>query len=191
MPGSRAVKTLTALFISMTIGAFVLMFLETAPVRPQVRALAAVSAKDAPIIQIIRKTSVPIQPLKWRKMIVYSSTDAQSDLAARCHFTIGRKGQINPTELWKSQLSGYHISVPGWDFDTDCIALCVIGDFSRRGPSRRQFAALVNLVRVLQPTFDIPGDHVYLHSEIDAYSHSPGDAFPTAQFNAQLLRRAR
>ena len=34
--------------------------------------------------------------------------------------------------------------------------------------------------------FNIAADHVYLHSELDAHSRSPGVAFPAKRFNQDL-----
>ena len=43
MFGSRTIKTLTALLVSMTLGALALMVLETAPAEPAAQHLAAVT----------------------------------------------------------------------------------------------------------------------------------------------------
>ena len=191
MLGSRPIKTLTALLISMTIGAFALMVLETAPVRPTAQHLAAVSSPAGHPGKIIRGTSVPLQPIKWRNIIVHGSEAEPPDIAERYHFLIHRDGRMAGTTLWKRQLAGHHVYVPGRDFNADSIGVCVMGDFSRSGPPRAQFAALMDLVRALQPMFSISADRVYLHSELDPYARSPGAAFPAETFNRSLYRPPR
>jgi len=150
MFGSRTIRTLTALLISMTLGAMALMVLETAPVRPHAEQLAAVGPPPGVIERLIHDTAVPIQPVKWRNMIVHGSD--------------------------------------GRDFNADSIGICLVGDFSSSPPSQGQFDRLVQLTRALQRTLRLSADHIYLHSELDARSHSPGDAFPARAFNSSLLR---
>ncbi len=189
--GARTIKTLTALLVSMTLGAFALMVLETAPVQPEAQHLAAVGPPAGGAGQIIRQTLVPIQPIKWRNIVVHSSAAEAPDIASRCHFVVTPEGQITPTSLWQRQLSGHHVYVPGRDFNADSIGICLIGDFSRNKPPRKQLAALIDLTRAFQPTFRIPADRVYLHSDLDAYSRSPGAAFPSKSFDRALYRPKR
>jgi len=187
MFGSRTIRTLTALLISMTLGAMALMVLETAPVRPHAEQLAAVGPPPGVIERLIHDTAVPIQPVKWRNMIVHGS-DGAPGLPERCHFVIGPGAGAKCTELWRRQLPGYHVYVPGRDFNADSIGICLVGDFSSSPPSQGQFDRLVQLTRALQRTLRLSADHIYLHSELDARSHSPGDAFPARAFNSSLLR---
>jgi len=170
----------------MTIGAFALMALETAPVTAPARDLAAIATTDAPCEQIIRRTDVPLQPIKWRNVIVHGSAAGRPGIAERCHFIVGGDGQIALTGLWRRQQSGHHVYVPGRDFNADSIGICLTGDFRHRPPPAVQLTALVDLTRTLQQMFRIPGDRVYLHSELDRNSRSPGAAFPAGLFNRSL-----
>ena len=188
MLGSRTIKILTALLVSMTVGAFALMVLETAPVSPKAHHLAAVAAPLANPGSAIYETSVPLQPIKWRNVIVHASGSESPDITERCHFLVAQDGKVSATALWKRQLSGHHVYVPGRDFNADSIAVCLIGLFSQSPPEKNQLTALVKLVRTLQPAFQIPADRVYLLSELDAYTNSPGSAFPVQAFNRSLYR---
>ena len=191
MLGSRTVKTLTALLGSMTLGAFVLMVLETAPTNPEPEQLAAVTERDTGLAAIIRDTAVPLQRIKWRNVVVHGSGVGSSDIAGRCHFVVGQDGRIIATALWKHQLAGYHVYVPGRDFNADSIGICLDGDFSDLPPARAQFEVLVNLTRAIQEDFAVPPDRVYLHSQLDARSSSPGAAFPAAALDGRLYRQGR
>jgi hypothetical protein len=191
MVGSRTIKALVALLISMTAGAGVLMVLEVAPASPQAQQLTALAEPAQGVAAVIHETSVPLQPIKWRHIIVYSSNDA--GFMGKCHFVIAPDGSARPTELWKGQASGDHIYVPGRDFNRDSIGICLEGSFSYDDPtiSQKQFDALMDLSRSLQQAFRITADRVYLESDLVPNSSSPGDAFPAGQFNAELLRGLR
>lgn len=188
MLGSRTIKTLVALLASMTIGAFALLFLDTGPSREVSQRLAAIAAPAGHAGRVLEDTAVPLQPIKWRNVVVHASGAEAADIAERCHFVIHQDGQIQATPLWQRQLSGHHVYVPGRDFNADSIGICLVGEFSRQRPAQQQFAALIDLMHAIQPTFQIPADRVYLHSELDAYSNSPGMAFPAQQFAKRLYR---
>ena len=65
--GSRTIRTLTALMGAMTVGAIVLMVMQTAPIRPPEHDLAAVSPDiDRP--GVVLTAEVPIQPIKWHNL---------------------------------------------------------------------------------------------------------------------------
>ena len=196
MLGSRTIKTLTALVAAMTVGAIGLLALETAPIRPAGHNLAAVSNPADTHAKAVLDTDVPIQPIKWRNIVIHSSGPRGRDVARRCHFVIEAKasddGQyVGATILWKRQGSGNHVFVPGRDFNADSIGICLMGDFSSKAPGSGQFQALVKLVQALQQRCNVSADHVYLHSQLDAHSRSPGDAFPSETFASHLLRPGR
>lgn len=188
MFGSRTVKTLTALLVSMTLGAAALILLETAPVEPTAQHLAAVSAPAGNCGRVVCDTEVPIQAIKWRTIIIHGSAAEGPGLPQQCHFLIGSDGRIAATALWRRQMSGEHVYVPGRDLNAVSIGVCIMGDFSQQAPSAAQLASLADLTRSLQRTLEIPADRVYLHSDLDASSSSPGAAFPTRAFDHNLYR---
>ena len=186
---SRTIKTLTALLISMTVGAFALMILETAPVRPPSQSLAAIGPLQGQLPRLINQTAVPLQAIKWRNIVVHGSEAEDADIAQRCHFVIALDAEVRANDLWRRQLSGYHVYVPGRDLNADSIGICLMGDFTQNPPSQSQLAALTDLTIALQRALRIPADRVYLNCDLNAYSRSPGLAFPKAAFNQTLLRR--
>ncbi|MCK4601914.1 MAG: N-acetylmuramoyl-L-alanine amidase [Phycisphaerae bacterium] len=202
MPRSRTIKTLAALVAAMTVGAFALTVMETAPIRPGIKDLAAVAASDQGPEGIVKQTDVEIQRVKWANIIVHSSA-SRRNIESQCHFVIAprRPGSSQTesddqtvtvaTNLWKRQAEGYHIYVPGYDFTANSIGICLRGDFSHRRPAAATLDALVALVRVLQQECGISPDHVYLHSDLISGSNSPGRAFPARTFSASLLRPSR
>jgi len=182
MARSRTIKTISALIISMFVGAAILMMVAPAPLRPVPAPVAAMSdAQDVPG-RAVYDTRTALQPLKWRNLVIHASA-GQSSLPQRCHFIVhppDEKGHcyVGATELWKSQTEGSHINVPGYDFNAISVGICVLGDFSSTPPGRPQYVALVGLVRELQYRFGISPGHVYYHSDLVRNSRSPGAAFP-------------
>jgi N-acetyl-anhydromuramyl-L-alanine amidase AmpD len=191
MLGSRTFKTLTILLVTMTAGAYVLMLMESAPIRLPARSLAALSTSGPGPGRVVAETDVPLRPTKWRNIIVHAHAGEPAEMSRRMHFVIrpGENGGLvaEGTDLWKRQADGHHVYVPWRDFNADSIGICLIGRFSRTPPTDQQFQLLVNLVRTLQSTFRIPGDQVYLHSDLDGRSVSPGRAFPARTFTESLL----
>ncbi|MDY6913563.1 MAG: peptidoglycan recognition family protein [Planctomycetota bacterium] len=179
----------------MTFGTIALMALETAPIHPPVRNLAAVAPVAEAPAQVVYATEIPIQPLKWRNIVIHS-TAGEPGVVGRCHFVVhpvasGMTEAVEATAFWKHQLESRHTNIPGRDYNTDSIGICLVGDFHRQQPPPGQLQMLIALVHVLQRQFNISADHIYLHSELDADSQSPGAAFPAERFTASLLRPDR
>ncbi|NQU75430.1 MAG: N-acetylmuramoyl-L-alanine amidase, partial [Planctomycetes bacterium] len=157
MPRSRMVKTLMALLGAMTVGAFLLLALETTPARPNhLMALAArfrtTEADEAGIREIFR-TNLPIQQWKWRNIVIHDSICCPAaDPVAGSHFVIlgagstGHDGTLQATTLWQQQADGSHLAMTGCDYDASSIGICLVGDFSATPPTREQMANLLGLV---------------------------------------------
>ena len=194
MERSRTVKVLIALFVAMILGSVVLIVLETAPVNPH-RDLAAISHPSDALGRSIYRTNVPVQPVKWRSIVIHSTGGRGANIAKESHFLVRPDGEgssaVEMTPLWDRQVEGNHVYVPGRDFNSDSIGVCLVGDFSAQPPSPSQMKALLALVQSLQRTLNVSADHVYLHSDLDASSRSPGAAFPVREFTLALLRVER
>lgn len=186
MISARTAKVLISLLVAMTLGAGLLMLMETDPILPGPADLATIRG------QVQDRTWDIRHP--WRRIIVHSSNGAPDVLPRRCHFLIeanpgpGGRQWVSATKHWKDQTPGCHTFVAGHDFNADSIAICVMGDFSSVAPSQGQFDALMVLVRELQKQCNIPADSVYLQSEINPARKIPGEAFPAVEFNRRLYR---
>jgi len=194
MTGSRTIRTLTALFAAMTIGAIALMMMETDPVRPPLAPVAAMSAPSDTPDKAVYDKYVSFQPLKWRNIVIHSTSGEPGNIAARCHFVVDQPDDsgnvtVAATDLWKRQTEGNHVNIPGHDFNAISVGICLVGDYSTTPPSHPQVNALVQLVRTLQSEFAVSADHVYLHSDLVRGSRSPGPAFP--DISSQLLKPER
>ena len=192
MSGSRTVKTLTALFVSMTFGALALMVMETPPISVTAQPLAVLSPPPAGAAEVVYDTAAAISRGKWTYVVVHSAADRSSPVAQGCHFIVDRDNtgawRVIATENWRKQRDGQHIA--GY-WQPQSVGVCIIGDFSAQKPDKGQFDCLVELVNALQEVCRIPADKVYLMSDLDARSTSPGQFFPAARFSARLLRQGR
>jgi hypothetical protein len=182
---ARTSRVLVALVASMTIGAVVLMSLESGTTNRENRELAGIRAG-------VRDTILPEKNNSgWSRIVIHSSTDTNL-LPSRCHFIVSPKPypdgmRVRATRHWKNQDRTGHIHVTGHDY-ADSIGICLIGDYSRRSPETQQFEALVVLVQELQRTCRVDADNVYLRSDLDPGSSLPGRAFPVNLFNSRLIR---
>ena len=188
MVRSRTIKVLFALLIAMTVGALALMVLQTNPIRPAAQFAAIADANQPGPAEAVFDTAIPLQPTKWRNIVVHGSQAERRNVADQSHFVIGESGAVVVTALWKQQVSGQHVWAAGRDWNTDSIGLCLMGDLSQRAPSSRQYRALLLLVRTLQEQFNVSADHVYLYRHLNVRTRSPGDAFPADHFSARLRR---
>jgi len=189
MGGSRTVKTLTALFVSMTLGALALMMMETPPISVTAQPLAVLSPPPAGAAEVVYDTAAAISRGRWTCVVVHSAADRSSQVAQGCHFIVDRDNtgawRVIATENWRKQQEGRHIA--GY-WQSVSVGVCIIGNFSAQKPDKGQFDRLVELVNALQEVCRIPGDKVYLTSQLDARSTSPGQYFPAATFSARLLK---
>lgn len=191
---SGTVGTLAALVAAMIIVTCVLLLMETPPAHlaapaPLQADRADESNSEASIIH--QTNGVPLQHLKWRNIVVHDTSGRASDAAAGCHFLIGGPetlgdGIIRPTHLWRQQLDGNHIIVPGYSYNKNSIGIRLLRRTNRQGPTPKQMATLVKLVRSLQAICQISRDHVYLGWEMS----EPGRGwrfFPAESFRARLI----
>lgn len=124
------------------------------------------------------------------------------------HFVIGNgqgmpDGFVEAGPRWNRQLPGAHVAsaprpsgamrvaartaqTPD-ELNLHAIGICLVGNGDRREFTDRQIDELASLVRRIQRTMGIPSERVFLHSDV-AQTSSPGQFFPMARFEEQLLR---
>ncbi len=128
------------------------------------------------------------------------------------HFVIGNghglgDGEIQVGYRWSHQLPGAHVALrpranssgatgvrPASMGPADLarlgersIGICLVGNGDRAPFTPRQIRELVALVTALQRELEIPATEVFLHRDLAMVS-SPGEQFPAAEFESQLLR---
>lgn len=100
------------------------------------------------------------------------------------HFVIGNgtdsgDGEIEVGPRWLKQIQGGHLASD--EQNEVSIGICIVGDFSNTRPSRRQIAALIELIQYLQN--HVPGKPPVfkLHREINVRpTQCPGNYFPAS-----------
>jgi N-acetyl-anhydromuramyl-L-alanine amidase AmpD len=110
------------------------------------------------------------------------------------HFVIGNgtdnvaDGFIQTGTRWVQQLHGGHCR-QGY-INEHGIGICLVGDFTRGGPTPRQLDSLVLLIRGLQEQFHIADDQILGHGEvIGEFSECPGKEFPWDDLRKRLKEK--
>ena len=176
------------------------------PVRPVV-----VSARPA----VVSRPDVPAEWIptgggerRWTAIIIHHSATAKGNMAVfdkehreTMHwegigydFVIGNgtgsgDGQVEVTFRWTQQKVGAHVgATPGNWANEQGIGICLVGDFNRTSPSRRQMQSLTRLVSFLQKRYNIPSSRIYGHGTTAGAKATdcPGRNFPMARFKANL-----
>jgi hypothetical protein len=151
-----------------------------------------------PSMDAVFATAVPVAKQRWNSIFVHHSGTASGNgdsLAAGAggladHFLIGNgsgcvDGEVQLGRRWSSQLAAGE--VPGTrSIASDCITICVVGDFDRSTPTPTQRLRLAQLVNTLQARLGIGASQVYLHHGTGTPADA-GSRFPVASFREQLL----
>jgi hypothetical protein len=191
MYAPRTVKTLTVLFLAMTLGTLVLWSMDVDPIRPPGTHLAAVAAAEENPLAVIARTDRPLSS-KWNRIVIHGSSEGPA-VAGKCHFVVeapatgGSPLGVRAGSVWLAQEESAHVPGAGHEWNKGAIGVCIQGDFSSAPPSEEQWQSLLKLVTDLQQRFRIPPSRVYLYRSIAARSDSPGAAFPEREFNDSLV----
>ena len=198
--------TLAVLVVAMGAGAFVLILMETPPARPLVLQASPPDGPDAgtdsdkshkELAALIHRTSVHVQPIKWRNIVLYDASDNLTGRNNGCHFLIGVSGvpgekSIRSTGRWRRQLDGNHVFVGGYPYNNEnSIGIGLFCDTSLASPTSVQMSALTDLVRTLQVICRIPSDRVYLRNNEPDKPGRLGRFFPLKTFRSRLITARR
>jgi hypothetical protein len=144
----------------------------------------------------------PVKKRRWRYIVVHNSGTRQGSAKAfeyyhlrvrkmpnglAYHFVIGNgsstgDGEIEIGNRWRRQINGGHVHS---DYlNNIALGICLVGDFNRDQPTRRQLEALEELTRYLRQRvgkIDRKWAIVKAHREINPPrwpTDCPGDRFP-------------
>lgn len=190
MANGRTVTTLGLLLAAMTAGAFILLLMETAPIRPDAERLAAYGTQtETPISRAVGAMNLPLNRAKWSNIVIHTASEGD-DIAKRCHFVISIDADgaaiLTATSLWNDQRTGEHAPAHNVDFADNSIGICLMAD-TDTDLQADVFDTLVDLTRCLQKRCRISSASVYLNRDLSPASHSPGNRFPEADFTDSLL----
>jgi N-acetyl-anhydromuramyl-L-alanine amidase AmpD len=105
------------------------------------------------------------------------------------HFVIGNgtdtpDGCIEVGSRWHKQKHGAHTKTPDNYFNDHGIGICLVGDFTRARPTRKQMESLTRLTKFLSDQCRIAPTQVTTHHDVKRSTLCPG-----RYFDARSLRR--
>jgi len=194
----RTFTVLASLVGVLTLTSVLLRAMQGAPLTADA-ASSLVASESRAALGVIFNTQTAPSPTRWKSVYIHHSRTAggsarllsQGDMGSGDHFVIGNgdgavDGEIQVTARWNEQRPAD--PAPGFaSVDSNCISICVVGDFDKTAPTSIQLRRLEHLVQTLQEHFRIPASGVWLFD----YADSPAGAgryFPSSAFQGQLLR---
>jgi N-acetylmuramoyl-L-alanine amidase/LysM domain len=142
-----------------------------------------------------------VQPGRWRYIVIHhsgvdSGTVAGMDRYHRrvrhmengiaYHFVIGnghgiKDGTIAVCPRWTEQLNGGHLASEAQN--RVALGICLVGNFEKHKPTRKQLNSLVGLVCALMKRCHLGISAVKTHQQINVvYTRCPGRQFPLKTF---------
>lgn len=108
------------------------------------------------------------------------------------HFVIGNgtetpDGYVEVGSRWHKQKHGAHCKTPNNYFNEHGIGICLVGDFTRTRPTRRQIESLKHLLRFLSNRCSIPPYRVTTHRAVKGTTQCPGHNFPLAALRNSMI----
>jgi len=163
MQQSQTVKTLFALVISMTIGTFALVLLQTDPIREPAFMTGSAKENPAKYSHVIR-ADVPVIADDWDKIIYHTNPGIENTDEA-FHFIISFSPidgvSVAATDLWKTQRTAEHPVSAGYNLNSKSIRICLNIPDNTQQTNDEVHKALKDLCGILQDTCDINNDMVY------------------------------
>jgi hypothetical protein len=108
------------------------------------------------------------------------------------HFIIGNgsgtpDGVVEVGYRWRDQIPGPHTK--NQDVNLESIAICLVGDLETGAPSKKQMAALLDLLEKLCREGRIPAERIRSHREVDHETLCPGRGLPIQGIREAVARR--
>jgi hypothetical protein len=108
------------------------------------------------------------------------------------HFIIGNgsgaaDGAVEVGYRWRDQIPGPHTK--NQDVNLESIAICLVGDLEAGAPSKKQMAALLDLLEKLCREGRIPAERIRSHREVDHETLCPGRGLPIQGIRDAVARR--
>jgi hypothetical protein len=97
-------------------------------------------------------------------------------------------GQVEVTFRWTQQTTGAHTKTPNNWANMDGVGICLVGNFDKTYPTRRQMQSLSRLVQFLQKRYNIPASRIYGHGTTPGarVTDCPGRYFSMGGFKSLL-----
>ncbi len=158
---------------------------------PSINAQVAAVRKSTAKIKLNRE--------KWKYIVVHHSATPHGNAKSydrvdrrhgmenglAYHFVIGngrdsKDGEIEIGSRWAKQLHGGHVSK--WEYNNHGIGICLVGNFEKEKPTRKQMESLKSLMRYLGDDLLAGKYKFFVHKEINP-TLCPGRNFPTKEMH--------
>jgi N-acetyl-anhydromuramyl-L-alanine amidase AmpD len=108
------------------------------------------------------------------------------------HFVIGNgsgapDGAVEVGYRWRDQIPGPHTK--NQDINLESIAICLVGDFEKDAPTKKQMASLIGLLEKLCREGQIPAERIRSHREVDNETLCPGRGLPIDAIRTAIAGR--
>lgn len=167
------------------------------PLAPDATASLFAVGQDQSIDRIF-DTPASVQPGRWHSIYVHQSLTPAGDALTLAqgagglpdHFLIGNgdplpDGALQTGARWSQQTASG--AIPGVEVPSDCLTICIVGDFNHTRPTPMQQTRLVELVGALQKQLGIAPDQVQLGVVVAETSVAGvGSRFPISAIRSQL-----
>ena len=148
---------------------------------------------------------IRVEPGKWKYIVIHHSASPDASVKGMdyyhrverhmenglaYHFVIGngrsmRDGEIAVGHRWKAQLDGGHLASEA--LNKEAIGICMVGNYDRDRPSKKQMESLRALVDYLLARCHLGAGAVKTHQQINPiYTRCPGRYFPAKSFIREL-----
>lgn len=109
------------------------------------------------------------------------------------HFVIGNgtstgDGAIEVGSRWHKQKTGAHCKTASNYYNEHGIGICLVGDFTKTRPTRKQLASLTALTQFLSQECGISPDRVTTHGLINHTTKCPGQNFAIAPLRNSIAQ---
>jgi hypothetical protein len=108
------------------------------------------------------------------------------------HFIVGNgsgtpDGTVEIGYRWRDQIPGPHTKNQAVNLES--IAICLVGDLEAGTPTKKQMAALLDLLEKLCREAQIPAERIRSHREVDNETLCPGRGLPIDGIREAMARR--
>jgi LysM repeat protein len=177
------------------------------PVEPGARNARPDPARQLPASIQMAIDGTTVRPGAWRHIVIHhSGTDEGSgrgmdryhreerhmENGLAYHFVIGNGNGMDDGEIyvggrWLKQLPGGHLAIEA--LNEISLGICLVGDFEKKAPTRRQLDSLEALIRALGARTGLGVSAVTSHRLIHPrHTQCPGRYFPMDGFLARLKK---
>ena len=146
---------------------------------------------------------------RWKTIVIHHSGSLSGDVKGMdryhreerrmenglaYHFVIGngrrmKDGEIAMGNRWQRQIDGGHLA--SYKQNQTSIGICLVGNFDKQRPTKRQMESLRVLVEYLMDRCHLPSSAVKSHQQINViHTRCPGKHFPIKTFMSDLKSAA-